>query len=63
MIRQFEWSNQDSLFLNVPQGDTPELKRYYLVRRLETLNEFADAKNAGSKFHVVQLENGNNTVG
>ena len=63
MIRQFEWSNQDTLFLNIPQGHFPELKRYYLVHRLETLNEFADAKNAGSKFHVVQLENGNNTVG
>lgn len=50
-------------FLERSLGDTPELKRYYLVRRLETLNEFADAKNAGSKFHVVQLENGNNTVG
>ena len=33
------------------------------MHRLETLNKFADAKNAGSKFHVVQLENGNNTVG
>lgn len=51
-------------FLNNSLENFPGLKRYYSVRRVETLNnDFTDSKNAGNKFHLVQLEYGSNTVG
>lgn len=50
-------------FLKISLEDFPGLKRYYLVRRAETLNDFTDLKNAGHKLHLVQLEYGSNIVG
>ena len=63
MIKYVGWSDQHNIFLNIPLEYFPELNIYYLLRKVGNMNGFADAKNPGGKFHLVQLENESNAVG